>query len=50
MLLVVVNSVEVEDIHNSWLYCFTYPLEEDNQELCISSIQDVSPRGFSRDH
>ena len=21
-----------------------------NQELCISSIQDVSPRGFSRDH
>ena len=33
----------IEDIHNSWLYCFTNPLElgtqvkQYNQELCISS-------------
>ena len=63
-------NLQIEDIHNYWLCCFTNPFElgtrvskcetrvpgsrglvkQYNQELCIASIQDVSPRGFSRDH
>ena len=37
-----------EDMHNPWLYCFTNALEIEGCAYLHS--QDVSPRGFSRDH
>ena len=45
-------------IHNSWYYCFTNPLDMGHvwiSETIIPRVvylhsQDVSPRGFSRDH
>ena len=39
-----VKHLEFEDIHNSWLYCFTNGLvEQYNQELCISSKSKKVP-------
>ena len=57
-----INYCLIEDMHNSWLKCFTNPLERVSHmwhkrlwnnitKSCVClQLQDVSIRGFSRDH
>ena len=52
------RKIIIEDIHKSWLYCFTNRFKipslrgsvKHNQSCVYLRLQDVSPRAFSGDH